>query len=143
MPQAKDGGREMNKSLPQSNATHLTAPSERGRKRRAIRESPLQPVGNGLDRSANRPVYGEVARAKRVTEGQITSKSTGGRVDRPYGWIDTSNLYFKQRVSMTLMPISASDLHRKAGHLPCGNPAQCFQTCQNVGFCLDISENMD
>ena len=78
----------MKKSLPQSNAAHLTAlPSrgtrfclrlgapykidrfahkcslfpppaavtfvarQRGRKRRAIRESPLQPVGNGLDRS--------------------------------------------------------------------------------------------
>ena len=87
LPQAKDGGREMKKSLPQSNAAHLTAlPSRgtrfclrlgapnkidrfahkcslfpppasvtfvarRGRKRRAIRESPLQPVGNGLDRS--------------------------------------------------------------------------------------------
>ncbi len=38
LPQAKDGGREPEKSLPQSNATHLTAPSERGRKRRAIRE---------------------------------------------------------------------------------------------------------
>ena len=73
----------MKKSLPQSNAAHLTAPSRRGRKRRAIRESPLQPVGNGLDRSANRPVYGEVARAKRVTEGQITSKATGGRGDPP------------------------------------------------------------
>ena len=34
-------------------------------------------VGNGLDRSANRPVCGEVARAKRVTEGQITSKFAG------------------------------------------------------------------
>ena len=35
LPQAKDGGRETEKSLPQSNATHLTAPSRRGRKRRA------------------------------------------------------------------------------------------------------------
>ena len=34
-------------------------------------------------RSANRPVYGKVARAKRVTEGQITSKSTGGHGDPP------------------------------------------------------------
>ena len=39
-------------------------------------------VGNGLDRSANLPVYGEVARAKRVTESQVTSKSTGGRGNR-------------------------------------------------------------
>ena len=31
------------------------APLSKGRKRRAIRESPLQPVGNGLDRSANLP----------------------------------------------------------------------------------------
>ncbi len=38
------------------------------------------------------PLVGEVARAKRVTEGQITSKSTGGRVDRPYGWIDNPQL---------------------------------------------------
>ena len=30
LPQAKDGGREMKKSLPQSNATHLTAPSSEG-----------------------------------------------------------------------------------------------------------------
>ncbi|MCI5738721.1 MAG: hypothetical protein MR290_02895 [Ruminococcus sp.] len=42
MPQAKAGGRETEKSLPQSNAAHLTAPSRRGRKQRAIRESPLQ-----------------------------------------------------------------------------------------------------
>ena len=40
-------------------------------------------VGNGLDRSKNRPGYGEVARAKRVTEGQVTSKSTGGRGNPP------------------------------------------------------------
>ena len=33
------------------------APLTRGLKRRAIRESPLQPVGNGLDRSTNLPVY--------------------------------------------------------------------------------------
>ncbi len=52
LPEAKGGGREMKKSLPQSNALHLTAPSRSGRKQRAIRESPLQPVGNGLDRSA-------------------------------------------------------------------------------------------
>ena len=43
LPQGKDGGRETEKSLPQSNALHLTAlPSRRGRKRRAIRESPLR-----------------------------------------------------------------------------------------------------
>ena len=40
-------------------------------------------VGNGLDRSATPPLVGEVARAKRVTEGQITSKSTGGRGNPP------------------------------------------------------------
>ena len=39
----------MKKSLPQSNATHLTAPSRRGRKRRAIRESPLQRVVEDAD----------------------------------------------------------------------------------------------
>ena len=33
----------------------LMPPLTRGRKQRAIRESPLQPVGNGLDRSANLP----------------------------------------------------------------------------------------
>ena len=70
MPQAKAGERETEKSLPQSNAVHLTAPSRRGRKRRAIRESPLQPVGNGLDRSVK--LY------------QITRANTV----RPYGWID-------------------------------------------------------
>ena len=33
----------------------LMPPLTRGRKQRAIRESPLQPVGNGLDRSVNLP----------------------------------------------------------------------------------------
>ena len=60
--------------------------------KRAIRESPLQPVGNGLDRSANRPVYGEVARAKRVTEGQITSKSTGGQGAPVFGQVTSAAL---------------------------------------------------
>ena len=70
LPQAKDGGREPEKSLPQSNATHLTAPSERGRKRRAIRESPLHAqntiyrVGRG-----DSPDRGNVCEAdKRVPE---------------------------------------------------------------------------
>ena len=40
-------------------------------------------VGNGLDRSATPPLVGEVARAKRVTEGQNTSKFTGGRGNPP------------------------------------------------------------
>ena len=113
MPQAKDGGREMKKSLPQSNAMHLTAlPSrgtrfclrlgapnkidrfahkcslfpplaavtfvarQRGRKRRAIRESPLQPVGNGLDRSA-----------------KLHQNRRAGVETRPYGWIDKPQNY--------------------------------------------------
>ena len=90
LPEAKGGGREMKKSLPQSNALHLTAPSRRGRKRRAIRESPLQPVGNGLDRSVK--LY-QITRANtvrpyepRTTEDafcKITSKSTGGRGNPP------------------------------------------------------------
>ena len=40
--------------------------------------------GTGNARSANRPVYGEVARAKRVTEGQNYIKIRGRFVNRPY-----------------------------------------------------------
>ena len=53
----------------------LTAQNDK----RAIRESPLQPVGNGRTVPQTSPLVGEVVRAKRVTEGQITSKSTGGQ----------------------------------------------------------------
>ena len=84
----------MKKSLPQSNATHLTAPSERGRKRRAIRESPLQIVGNGLDRSANLPTCwgggtrkardGGASHIKIYGRAWKPAPTTGRRVVAPY-----------------------------------------------------------
>ena len=56
---------------------------------RAIRESPLRIVGNGLDRSANLPTcWGGGTRKARDGGAKLQQNSRAAEVVRPYSWID-------------------------------------------------------
>ena len=114
-------------------------------------------VGNGLDRSANRPVYGEVARAKRVTEGQVTSKFAcehssplrvgnnlrvvpqnhikidGRFVNRPYGWIDNPQFitYYTQKQGGEIPPCCKIQKSKGFFNTPCPNRAYALRACRS------------
>ena len=60
--------------------------------KRAIRESPLQPVGNGLDRSANLPIYwGGGTRKARDGGAKSQQNLRAGVETRPYKRGDESS----------------------------------------------------
>ena len=99
----------MKKSLPQSNAAHLTAPSRRGRKRRE--QAPALPcklffvrVGNGLDRSVKniklrgRTQFAPMSREQpKMRSAKLDQNLRAGVETRPYNGAPSADPYKRAR----------------------------------------------